>query len=75
MENICSTHMTNGHRSAEPQYDLFERLCDNSMAWRGCVAGLENARRKLQEIAKKTDNECSMIYLPTRRVVELANVP
>ena len=59
----------------EKDYDLFERSQDQSLVWRGCVHGLENARRKLQRLAKGIANECSAIYLPTRQVIALANVP
>ena len=38
----------------EREYDLFERSEDRGVMWRGSVRGLENARRKLQEIAEKT---------------------
>ncbi len=44
------------------------------MVWHGCVHGLENARRKLQQLARTTTNECSVIYLPARQVVALANI-
>jgi hypothetical protein len=57
----------------ERQYDLFERLEDNELMWRGCVWGLENARRRLQGIAEKTTNECFAIYTPTRQIVALLN--
>ncbi len=58
----------------EKDYDLFERTQDGSLVWRGSVQGLENARRKLQQLAGTTTNECSVIYLPTRQVVALANI-
>lgn len=58
----------------ERDYDLFERSKDHSLVWHGCVHGLENARRKLLQLAKTTTNECSVIYLPARQVVALANV-
>ena len=58
----------------EKDYDLFERTQDHSLVWHGCVHGLENARRKLQQLARNTTNECSVIYLPTRQVVALANI-
>ncbi len=53
----------------EREYDLFERFPDDSLMWHGHVARLENARVKLQEIAKATANECYAIYLPTREIV------
>src|SRR5207253_11490057 len=36
----------------EKDYDLFERSKDQSLVWHGCVHGLENARRKLQQLAR-----------------------
>lgn len=58
----------------ERQYDIFERFPDHSLIWRGRVCGLDNARRKLHEIATRTSNECSAMYVPTRQVVALENV-
>lgn len=58
----------------EKEYDLFERAQDHALLWRGRVHGLENARRKLEQLAQKTTNECSVIYQPTRQVVALANI-
>lgn len=55
-------------------YDLFERLQDNSLVWRGSVHGLENARRKLQELAKRTTNECFATFTATRQIVALVNI-
>jgi len=42
--------------------------------WRDSVHGLENARRKLQELAKRTTNECFATYSPTRQIVALLNI-
>ena len=58
----------------EKDYDLFERSEGQSLVWRGCVQGLANARRKLQQLAKRTANECSAIDRLTRQVVALANI-
>ena len=58
----------------ERDYDLFERSQYNSPVWRGSVHGLENARRKLQELAKRTTNEFFPIYSPTRQIVALVNI-
>lgn len=58
----------------EKDYDLFERSKDHSLVWHGRVHGLENARRKLQQLAKTTTNECSVIHLASRHVVALANI-
>jgi hypothetical protein len=57
----------------ERDYDLFERSQDSSLIWHGSVHGLENARRKLQEIAKTTTNECFAMYTPARQIVALLN--
>ncbi len=58
----------------ERDYHLFERSQDSSLIWHGSVHGLENARRKLQELAKRTTNECFAIYTPTRQIVALLNI-
>jgi hypothetical protein len=58
----------------ERDYDLFERLQDNALVWCGSMHGLENARRKLQELSKRTINECFAIYTPTRQIVALVNI-
>jgi hypothetical protein len=58
----------------ERNYDLFERLQDDSLVWRGSVHGLESTRRKLQELAKKTNNECFAMFMPTRQIVALLNI-
>jgi hypothetical protein len=58
----------------ERDYDLFERSQDSSLIWHGSVHGLENARRRLQELAKRTTNECFAIYTPTRQIVALVNI-
>lgn len=58
----------------ERDYDLFERFRDQSTAWRGSAHGLENTLRNLQELAKKTSNECVAIFTPTRQIVALLNI-
>jgi hypothetical protein len=58
----------------ERDYDLFEHSQDNSLARRGSVHDLENARRKLQELAKTTTNECFATRTPTRQIVALVNI-
>jgi hypothetical protein len=58
----------------ERDYDLFERLQDQSLVWRGSVHGLENARRKLEEVSKGTINECFAMHTPTRQIVVLLNI-
>src|SRR5258708_2911702 len=58
----------------ERNYDLFERPQNNALVWRVSVHGLESTRRKLQELANSTANECFAMYTPTRQIVALLNV-
>jgi hypothetical protein len=58
----------------ERDYDLFERSQDNSLSWLGSVHGLENTRRKLEELAKRTTNECFAMHTPTRQIIALVNI-
>jgi hypothetical protein len=55
------------------EYELFERFPDDSMVWRGNVAGLRNVRFALQEIAKATTNVCVAVHLPTQEIVDRLN--
>jgi len=59
--------------SMEREYDLFE-VSEGTLLWRCRVSGLENARLKLHELVKSTDNECFMINLQTREVIIRLNV-
>jgi len=54
-------------------YDLFEKLPDQSVVWRGVAHGLENAQLKLVELAAKTNHEYFAMYLPTQEVVARVN--
>jgi hypothetical protein len=63
-----------GPKAMNREYDLFERLHDDSVLWRGHVTGLESARSKLAEIAKETDNECFVMHLPTKEIVIRVNL-
>jgi hypothetical protein len=57
------------------EYDIFERLPDDSLMWRVVVSGLENARQKLHEFAKGTTTEFLAMHTPTRQVVARINRP
>lgn len=59
----------------EREYELFEQLPDGSTIWRACASGLPNVRLKLQEIARKTTNQCFAMYFPTKEIVARLNVP
>jgi len=54
------------------EYDLFEQLPDGSPIWRGHVVGTQEVSLKLEEIARKTANECFAIHLPTQEIVRRA---
>jgi hypothetical protein len=55
------------------EYQIFEELPDGSPMWRAYAVGAENARAKLEEIAKTTRNECFAIQLETKEIVRRAN--
>ena len=57
------------------EYDLFERLPDGLLVWRAVVSGLENARIRLQELAKLSNNEYFAIHTPTKEIVDRVNTP
>lgn len=64
-----------GEAPVNRAYDLFERLQDDRLLWRMSVVGLENARKELMTLAQRTQNECLVVDVLTREVVERANVP
>lgn len=57
----------------EQEYEIFEQLPDGSPVWRGRAAGLPSVRSKLEELARKTTNECFAMYLPTKEIVARLN--
>jgi hypothetical protein len=61
----------NFHRGMglEREYNIFECLPDGSVQWRGTVVGLQNARTKLEEIARDSQNDHFAMHLPTRNIV------
>ncbi len=58
----------------ECEFQIFEELRDGSPMWRAYAEGTENARAKLEEIAKTTRNECFAIQLETKEIAGRANV-
>ncbi len=54
-------------------YGIFERLPDGSLMWREFVRGLENARAKLQGLAKRPSNEFFAIDTPSKTIVARVN--
>jgi len=55
-------------------YDIFELLPDGSKLLRGCAAGLEGAKVKLEELASASENEFHIMYIPTREIIARVNV-
>jgi hypothetical protein len=56
------------------EYDIFERLPDGTHLWKDYVVGLEQARRKLQELAAQSKNEHYAIHTPTKDIAARVNV-
>jgi hypothetical protein len=54
-------------------YDIFEKMPDGSMVWRGVVTGYENAIAALKELATETSNELHLLHLSTHSVVATIN--
>lgn len=57
------------------EYDLFERMSDGSLSWKGFTKGLEDARLRLARLATETTNECFAVNVATGNVVDRANIP
>ncbi|MGB8523121.1 MAG: hypothetical protein WCD43_09155 [Candidatus Acidiferrales bacterium] len=56
------------------EYDIFERLPDGTDLWKDYVQGLEQARRRLQELATQSENELYAIHTPTKEIAARVNV-
>ena len=54
-------------------YGIFEKLPGGDVMWRAFVPGLENARAKLQNLAKSSKNEFFAIHTPTHEIVARVN--
>jgi hypothetical protein len=57
------------------EYELFERLPDGDVLWRGTTTGLEQARQKLEEFGRETRNELYAMHLFSHQVVARVNAP
>jgi hypothetical protein len=57
------------------EYDIFEKLPDGSILWRGFVSGIENAIAKLKEMGSLSPNEHFAFHTPTKSVVARINIP
>lgn len=56
-------------------YDIFEVMPDGSTVKRAAVSGLEFAKLSLEELSKRTTNECFAADRYTHQVVAQMNVP
>ena len=56
-------------------YDIFEVMPDGSSVKRAAVSGLEFAKLALEELSKRTSNECFAADRDTHQVVAQMNVP
>jgi hypothetical protein len=56
------------------EYDIFERLPDGTDLWKDYVHGLEQAHRRLQELAAQSKNEHYAIHTPTKEIAARVNV-
>jgi hypothetical protein len=56
-------------------YDIFEKFPDGSVLWRAFVPGLENAQKKLQELATLSPNEHFAMHTPSKDIVGRVNAP
>ena len=54
-------------------YDIFEKLPGGDVVWRAFCPGLENARGKLQNLAKSSKNEFFAIHTATKEIVARVN--
>ena len=60
-------------RAMERSYDLFEKMEDGSLIWRGAVCGLDAGIAELKKLASETPNELHLMYLATQSVVAKMN--
>ena len=51
------------------EYDLFEKFPDGSSLWRDSVSGFETTRLRLQELARRSENQFYAINLTTGEVL------
>jgi len=59
----------------EREYDIFEKLPDDGVMWRGSVHGQQNAIERLEELAANSSNGHFAMYTPTKVIVARVNAP
>lgn len=55
------------------EYDIFEKLPEGAVLWRGAVQGKENAIAKLREVAAGSTNEHFVLHVASNAVI--ARIP
>jgi hypothetical protein len=59
----------------ERHYDILEIMPDGAPMWSAAVEAHENAIVKLQELAKKTENEMRVMHIASNSIVAAMNDP
>jgi hypothetical protein len=54
-------------------YDIFEKLPNGKILWRGCVHGLDIAHAKVYEFGRRSRSEFFAIHTPTHEIVARVN--
>ena len=57
------------------EYDLFERMSDGSLQWRGFEKRLEDARQGLCILNLETGNDCFAVDISTNEIVASTSGP
>ena len=57
----------------EYEYDIFEMHHDDSVLWHARTMGTKAGLAKLEELSKKTTNECFAIHLSTQTILARVN--
>jgi hypothetical protein len=57
------------------EFDIFEKLPDGTIVWREVVSGLEPAVLRMKALASVSTNEFILLYSPSNKIVDRANVP
>ena len=59
--------------AVDREYDIFEVYPNGDLLWRVCVAGLENARLKVAEMGRQSNNRFFATHTPTKEIVTQVN--
>ena len=67
--SVASAIRSASNQTVNRTYDLFEKLPDGEVLWRGSVSGLEAARRQLVALAGSNGNEYLLMHVLTSEIV------